>query len=54
MSDASIISELTTSVTTITAVGVTISEELVTMQTAFKELTGAEVETLIDRKLEID
>ena len=54
LSDASLISELTTSVTTITAVGVTISEELVTMQTAFKELTGAEVETLIDRKLEID
>merc|ERR1719278_1669935 len=42
LSAASIISELTTSVTTITAVGVTISEELVTMQTAFKELTGAE------------
>ena len=54
LSDASLISELTTSVTTITAVGVTISEELVTMQTAFKELTGAEVETLINRKLEID
>ena len=54
LSDASIISELTTSVTTITAVGVTISDELVTMQTAFKELTGAEVEALIDRKLEID
>ena len=54
LSDASLISELTTSVTTITAVGVTISEELVTMQTAFKELTGAEVGTLKDRKLEID
>ena len=54
LSDASLISELTTSVTTITAVGVTISEELVTMQTAFKELMGAEVERLIDRKLEVD
>ena len=40
---ASVISELTTSITTITAVEETISEELVIIQASFKELTGAEV-----------
>ena len=43
LSEASVISELTTSITTITTVGETISVELVTIQTSFKELTGAEV-----------
>merc|ERR550534_1127976 len=42
LSEASVISELTTSITTITAVKETISEELVTKQTSFKKLTGAE------------
>ena len=51
---ASVISELTTSITTITAVEETISEELVTIQTSFKELTGAEVAncaSVMDEKL---
>ena len=40
---ASVISELTTSITTIAAVEETISEELMVIQTSFQELTGAEV-----------
>ena len=40
---ASVISELTTSITTIAAVEKNILEELVIIQASFKELTGAEV-----------
>ena len=43
LSEASVKSELTTSITTIEALGVTISEQLVEIQISFKELTGAEV-----------
>ena len=45
---ASILSELTTSSTTILAVEATITDELVKTQITFKELTGAEVDKLID------